>query len=67
MRDRLLSTKDRAADASFCARRELIASSSGDIKSDRPAAWLSSAEYLASWVRLCPGNHESAGKCPPHR
>lgn len=27
-----------------------------------PAAWFPSAEHLASWVRLCPGNHESAGK-----
>ncbi|WP_350222816.1 transposase, partial [Mycobacterium tuberculosis] len=24
--------------------------------------WFPSAEHLASWVRLCPGNHESAGK-----
>ncbi|MBA2786825.1 IS110 family transposase [Mycobacterium canettii] len=56
----------------FCARRELIASIPGigvgasatvisEIGAD-PAAWFPSAEHLASWVRLCPGNHESAGK-----
>jgi transposase len=27
-----------------------------------PAAWFPSAEQLASWAGLCPGNHESAGK-----
>jgi transposase len=56
----------------FCARRELIASIPGigehasatvisEIGAD-PAAWFPSAEHLASWVGLCPGNHESAGK-----
>ncbi|KCP61238.1 transposase [Mycobacterium tuberculosis BTB10-001] len=56
----------------FCARRELIASIPGigvgasatvisEIGAD-PAAWFPSAEHLASSVRLCPGNHESAGK-----
>ena len=27
-----------------------------------PAAWFPSAEQLASWAGLCPGNYESAGK-----
>lgn len=27
-----------------------------------PAAWFPTAEHLASWAGLCPGNHESAGK-----
>ena len=27
-----------------------------------PAPWFPSAEQLASWAGLCPGNHESAGK-----
>jgi transposase len=56
----------------FCAQRELIASVPGiaghgaaavisEIGVD-PAAWFPSAEQLASWVGLCPGNHESAGK-----
>jgi transposase len=27
-----------------------------------PAAWFASAEHLASWAGLGPGNHESAGK-----
>jgi transposase len=56
----------------FRARRELIASIPGigehasatvisEIGAD-PAAWFPSAEHLASWVGLCPGNHESAGK-----
>jgi transposase len=56
----------------FCAQRELIASVPGiaghgaaavisEIGVD-PAAWFPSAEHLASWVGLCPGNHESAGK-----
>lgn len=56
----------------FCARRELIASIPGigmgasaavisEISAE-PAAWFPTAEHLASWVGLCPGNHESAGK-----
>jgi transposase len=56
----------------FCAQRELIASVPGsavgasaavisEIGAD-PAAWFPTAEHLASWVGLCPGNHESAGK-----
>lgn len=56
----------------FCARRELIASIPGigvgasatvisEIGPD-PGTWFPSAEHLASWVGLCPGNHESAGK-----
>jgi transposase len=56
----------------FCAQRELIMSIPGiavgasaavisEIGAD-PAAWFPSAEHLASWVGLCPGNHESAGK-----
>ena len=59
----------------FCARRELIASIPGigvgasatvisEIGTD-PAAWFPTAEHLASWVGLCPGNHESAGKRLP--
>jgi transposase len=58
--------------APFCARRELIASIPGigvhasavvisEIGAD-PAGWFACAEQLASWVGLCPGNHESAGK-----
>lgn len=58
--------------APFCARRELIASIPGigahasatiisEIGAD-PATWFPTAEDLASWVGLCPGNHESAGK-----
>jgi transposase len=56
----------------FCAQREPIASIPGfavgasaavisEIGAD-PAAWFPTAEHLASWVGLCPGNHESAGK-----
>jgi transposase len=56
----------------FCAQRELIESVPGiaghgsaavicEIGAD-PAAWFPSAEHLASWAGLCPGNHESAGK-----
>jgi transposase len=56
----------------YCAQRQLIESVPGiaehgsaavisEIGAD-PAAWFPSAEHLASWVGLCPGNHESAGK-----
>ena len=56
----------------FHAQRDLLISIPGigprasaavvsEIGAD-PAAWFPSAEHLASWVGLCPGNHESAGK-----
>ena len=56
----------------FQPQRELIVSIPGfgvrasaaivsEIGAD-PAAWFPSAEQLASWAGLCPGNHESAGK-----
>lgn len=58
--------------APFRPQRELIVSVPGvgmggsavvisEIGAD-PAAWFPTAEHLASWVGLCPGNHESAGK-----
>jgi transposase len=56
----------------FCAQRELIesipgigAGASAVVISEigaEPEHWFPSAEHLASWVGLCPGNHESAGK-----
>jgi transposase len=56
----------------FCAQRTLIASipgigvgASAAVISEigaEPRDWFPSAEHLASWVGLCPGNHESAGK-----
>jgi transposase len=29
---------------------------------DKPGEWFTSADRFASWLGLCPGNHESAGK-----
>lgn len=68
----VLDEQIEAMMAPFCARRELIASIPGigmaaaaavisEIGAE-PDAWFPTAEHLASWVGLCPGNHESAGK-----
>ena len=73
--DAMIATLDEQVEQMmqpFCAQRELIESVPGiaghgsaavicEIGAD-PAAWFPSAEHLASWAGLCPGNHESAGK-----
>ena len=73
--DAMIATLDEQVEQMmqpFRAQRELIESVPGiaghgsaavicEIGAD-PAAWFPSAEHLASWAGLCPGNHESAGK-----